>query len=437
MQIDRDNLAVVLSRLPLFQNLLTLCQGRGGYVVGGAIRDGLSGLPVQDVDLIFPQDPTSLAQTFARTYGGHWFWLDAERRQSRVVFPGESACPVFDFAPYRAASLGLDLLDRDFTINAIALPLTADLSETSLVDPVCGVADLRQDLLRMVSKAAFANDPLRIVKGVRHATVLGLQIEEFTLNGMQTEVTGLYRVAPERIRQEIWKILASPAAATGLRWLAACSAGNYLFGNQFPEAMGALEDCLRRAKDCWRNLQQAHPVVGGWLASEVEQGLDIETLLLWILLLGCLDKDLPVRLADEWLLSRKARATVRATAGMDERTLEAFAQISFRPRAFAWWVHEHRIEPRAGLLALAAIGALAGQADQAMIGKWVAIVDALEDQPPEELVDGHWLRHELGLPDGPEMSRAQQLLRDAEISGQVTDAESARAYLMHYFENID
>jgi len=437
MFIDKDNLAAGLKVLPLFERLIAFCNGREVYVVGGAVRDGLIGVPVHDVDLIFPEDPTALAKSFAKAHGGHWFWLDEERNQSRVVFNHDEMCPVFDFALFRASSLGLDLLDRDFTINAIALCLSADLTTTPLVDPACGLEDLQNDLLRMVSKNSFTNDPLRMVKGVRHATALGLQIDEDTLGCMQAQVTELYRVAPERIRQEVWKTLSCEETARGLLLLAESLVGNYLFGNVFSGRSRVLAESLTVVRNCWFHLSRKQPVIRDWLAREVEQGLSCETLLLWVILLAQLDGDLPSRLAEEWLLSRKAKACVTALARIDERTLGELGNVKLGPRAFALWAHDYRIEPRLWLLALAAIGALQKDSRSELICNWVPIVDTLGDQPPEELVDGHWLQQELCLPPGPEMSRVLRILRNAEIFGLVDSTESAREYLVHHCKNID
>ena len=437
MLVDTGNLESGLKCLPLFEKLIACCADWEVYVVGGAVRDVLTGQTVQDVDLISPEDPTTLAKLFAGAHGGHWFWLDEERRQSRVVFDRDKLYPIFDFAPFRASSLDQDLLDRDFTINAMALHLSADFTTTSLVDPVSGLADLQHDLLRMVSGDAFANDPLRIVKGVRHATVLHLQIEEKTLDGMQAGSTELCRVAPERIRQEIWKILASEEAARGFHLLSESNAGNYLFKNNYSAKHGDLSDTLVVVRNCWRSLSGQQPEVRDWLAREVEQGLRFETLLLWTLLLARLDTDLPGRLAEEWLLSRKAKSYVKAVAGINLETLEELNKLSRRPRAFAWWAHGYGIEPRLWLLALAAIDALNEQASGDLLCSWVPVVDTLDGQSPEELVDGHWLQLELGLPVGPDMSRALRLLRKAEIYGRVDSPENAREYLLNHYKNID
>jgi len=437
MYIDKDNLTVSLKSLPLFESLTAFCKGREGYVVGGAVRDALIGVPVQDVDLIFPEDPTALAKSFAEGHGGHWFWLDEKRKQSRVVFNRDEMCPTFDFAPFRAITLGLDLMDRDFTINAIALCLSTDLTAMPLIDPACGLEDLQKDLLRMISGEAFINDPLRMVKGVRHATALELQIENSTLGRMQAEVTDLYRVAPERIRQEVWKILASEDASKGIHLLAESLIGNYLFGNVFSDRYRDLAESLVVIRNCWSKLSLEHRLIKDWLAREIEQGLSCETLLLWTILLAQLDADLPGRLAEEWLLSRKAKVYVNALARIDDRTLKELDKVNRGRRAFAWWAQSYRIEPKLWLLALAATGSLKDDSGRELICNWVPIVDTLDDQPPEELVDGNWLHHELGIPPGPEMSRALHLLRNAEISGLVDSAESAREYLALHYKNID
>ncbi|MCF6238044.1 MAG: hypothetical protein L3J79_04390, partial [Candidatus Marinimicrobia bacterium] len=196
-----DKLSDTLQSFPHFDLLHTLCSTKDAYLVGGAIRDALIDNPLTDLDLIFAEDPTSLARKFAREIGGYWFWLDKQRLQSRVVVTHDDDYFNYDFALFRAPDLERDLLDRDFTINALALSLAGDLSASSLLDPCCGLAALQKSSLCMVTKDSFANDPLRILKGVRHATALELKVDSATLQAMQREVAGLENIAPERIRQ--------------------------------------------------------------------------------------------------------------------------------------------------------------------------------------------------------------------------------------------
>ena len=434
MLVDTDHVHDVLLSLPLVKRLASLYKNRDAYIVGGAIRDALLELPINDVDIIFPHDPTELAKTFARQFGGSWFWLDKDRRQSRVVFNADENSPDFDFAPFRAPSLVQDLLDRDFTINAMALSLRADSSESELVDPLCGLDDLRNNVLRMVGSGAFMNDPLRIIKGIRHATVLGVEPDQETLCSMQGEVTGLCRVADERIRQEIWGILASKKAPRGLRLLSSSLVGNYLFEKGYSSVV---EDVVGRFEVCrarWGALNRESPNIDDWLADDVEQGLNCETLILWTLMLARIEQNLPVRLAEEWRLSRRAQTNIRGLAAIDSSCLHDLAGVYHSGRAFARWAHKTHVDPKILLLTLAVIGS---DPPVNLIASWIPLVDSLEGETPDDFVNGHWLRSELGLLDGPEMTRALSLVREAEISGEVKSEGDARNLLLRHYKNMD
>lgn len=434
MLVDADHVHDVLLGLPHVKKLASLCRNLDAYIVGGAVRDALLGLPIKDVDLIFPDDPTELAKNFARQLNGNWFWLDKDRRQSRVIFNAEGNGPDFDFAPFRAPSLGQDLLDRDFTINAIAISLTTDSTENELVDPFCGVDDLRNNVLRMVDRKAFINDPLRIIKGIRHATVLGVKPEQETLYSMQREVTGLNRVAFERIRQEVWGILTSKNASQGLRLFALSMVGNYLFSSDYSSST---EDVVERFEACrlrWDALKRKCPKIGVWLSSEVEQGLSCETLILWTLILVQIDQSLPARLAAEWMLSRRAQTNIRGLAAVGVKGLADLSSVYHSERAFAWWTRKTQVDPKILLLALATLGS---DHHMNLIVPWVPLVDSLEGEPLNDLVNGHWLRSELGLQGGPEMTKALSLVRDAEISGEVKSEKDAHRLLLHHYKNMD
>jgi len=434
MLVDADHVHDVLLSLPHVKRLASLCRDRGAYIVGGAIRDALLGLPINDVDIIFPDDPTELAKSFARQMSGSWFWLDKDRRQSRVVFNADANSPDFDFAPFRAPTLGQDLLDRDFTVNAMAISLTTDPAENELVDPLCGLDDLRDNVLRMVGSRAFTSDPLRIIKGIRHATVLGLDPEQETLCSMQCEVTGLYRVADERIRQEIWGILASPNAYRGLRLLSLSMVGNYLFSKDYSSIT---EDVVERFETCrlkWSALKREFPNIDDWLANEVEQGLSCETLILWTLMLAQIDQSLPARLAGEWMLSRKAQTSIRGLAAIDASSLDALASVYHSDRAFARWAIKTHVDPKMLLLTLAVLGS---DHHIGLIASWAPLVETLEGKPPDDFVNGHWLRSELGLQDGPEMTKALFLVRDAEISGEVKSEGDAHNLLLRHYTKMD
>ncbi len=431
-----DKLSDALQNFPHFDLLHTLCSTKDAYLVGGAIRDALIDSPLTDLDLIFPEDPTSLAREFAREIGGYWFWLDKERLQSRVVVTHDAVCLNYDFALFRAPDLERDLLDRDFTINALALRLDEDLSASSLLDPYCGLEALQQSFLCMVTKDSFANDPLRIIKGVRHATALELRVDSTTLQAMQREVAGLDRVAPERIRQEIWKIFSNAQAAQGLQLLNECGAGEHLFGDGFARLLTEMTECLAACRVHWQHLAKEEPIVGDWLAQEIEQGLSNETLLLSTFILSLIDSSLPIFLAEKWLLSRKSKENIAAIVALDKVALNEFAVIARNERAYSWWAARYRIDPKLLLLALA-VGPPNVAPALPEIKAWVPLIAHLNDQRPKDLLDGHWLRRELGLKDGPEMTKALKLLRNAEISGQVSNKDEARKFLALNCRNKD
>jgi poly(A) polymerase len=178
------------ARVPLLASLLppdVEC-----FLVGGALRDWQLGRPVADLDFAVSCDPTELARAFAAAVGGHWFLLDAERRQSRVVAGRRDV--TYDFAPYRADDLAGDLRLRDFTINALALPVVAGNALPPLIDPLGGVSHLQTGLLRGCSSGVFQDDPLRILKGIRHCAALGLAVEPSTLDWMRAHGEGDARV---------------------------------------------------------------------------------------------------------------------------------------------------------------------------------------------------------------------------------------------------
>nr|WP_320050839.1 hypothetical protein [uncultured Desulfuromonas sp.] len=185
------------------------------YVVGGALRDTLLQRPCHDIDLITPGDPTSIAQAFAQQQAGHWFWLDQKRLYSRVILKQRDTILQYDFAPFRAETLHDDLRLRDFTINAIACPLD-DLS--GWIDPFGGQADLENRLLRECSPQSFSDDPLRMLKGLRHCAQFELSVEEVTWQHCQQHAPQLARMAGERIRQELALLFAqaSPQRAVHL-----------------------------------------------------------------------------------------------------------------------------------------------------------------------------------------------------------------------------
>lgn len=184
-------------------------------LVGGAVRDLLLNRPSDDLDLITPGDPVHLARKIANHFKGDCFVMDAERGVARVLLSHSEGTLVIDVARMRGATLWDDLVDRDFTVNAIAVPLKGDLN--TIIDPLNGEGDIRAKLLRRCSEVSFQNDPLRMLRAVRQSVELNLRIEAATLADLRARVNTLTLVSPERLRDEWYKLLKLPRPVAALR----------------------------------------------------------------------------------------------------------------------------------------------------------------------------------------------------------------------------
>jgi poly(A) polymerase len=180
------------------------------WLVGGAVRDQLLGRPTDDYDVAVGGDARRLARALARRCDAHVFALSEAFGVWRVVARDHGW--QVDMLPLAGRSIEADLGQRDFTINAIAEPLAGG----GYVDPFGGVGDLRRGVLRMVSVAAFAADPLRTLRLARLACELDLEVDEETAVAAAANSEGLARVAPERIFAEFKRILIADRALTGL-----------------------------------------------------------------------------------------------------------------------------------------------------------------------------------------------------------------------------
>src|SRR5919198_5667614 len=132
--------------------------GEEAWIVGGAIRDEALGRPLVDLDVAC-REPERAARAFAARAGGAPFPLSERHGAWRVAFPDSRT---IDFTP-APHGIEADLLTRDFTINAVAVPVAGG----DYVDPAGGLVDLATRTLRAMHEDVFSDDPLRLLRAVR------------------------------------------------------------------------------------------------------------------------------------------------------------------------------------------------------------------------------------------------------------------------------
>lgn len=202
--------------------------GEEAWIVGGAVRDRLLARPVVDLDVAC-RDPREAAHRYASRFGGAVFPLSERHGAWRVAVDGSEQ--TVDFTPLRNG-IEEDLATRDFTFNAIAVPLDGGPS----CDPHGGVADLEGGVVRAVSESVFEDDPLRLLRAVRLEDELGFTLDERTEELLRRSAGLVTRAAGERILAELRRM--SPAGYRRLESVGVLAE----LGGSIDERLDALDD---------------------------------------------------------------------------------------------------------------------------------------------------------------------------------------------------
>ena len=198
--------------------------GHRAYLVGGAVRELLRGVSIQDWDVGTSATPDEILKLYPAA-------ITTGARFGTITIPtGAGHCEVTTFrieSGYEDArrpgqvtfvrELEEDLKRRDFTVNAIAWDPLAG----RVVDPLGGVADLEVGVLRAVGDPLerFREDGLRPVRAARFAATLGFDLEERTAAALGEARTEVSRVAGERVQDEVVKMLRARQPSRGFEVL--------------------------------------------------------------------------------------------------------------------------------------------------------------------------------------------------------------------------
>jgi tRNA nucleotidyltransferase (CCA-adding enzyme) len=216
----------LLAEIP--PDVLELCRrlraaGHQAHLVGGGVRDMIAGRPPADFDLATDARPDAVVALF------HSFAIPTGLKHGTVTVLTETRRPV-EVTTFRGEgeyldgrrpvsvtyvdSLTEDLSRRDFTMNAIAF----DPLDGRLTDPFDGQGDLGRGLIRAVGDplVRFREDGLRPMRAVRQAAQLGFEVDPPTRDAIPQTLEVFRKVSAERIRDELYKMLAAPRPSRGL-----------------------------------------------------------------------------------------------------------------------------------------------------------------------------------------------------------------------------
>lgn len=455
-----------------------LASHRGAWIVGGALRDALLGTgTLIDLDLVVAGPhavAAEAARAIGRSAGAPAFPLSEQFGAWRVVGDGW----ICDITPMQGEHIEDDLALRDFTVNAMALPLFGG----RVVDPHRGAADLAARTLRMVAPDAFERDPLRPLRLVRFATELGFTADEATARAAREWAPRVADAAGERVFAELRRVVVAPRAAEGL---------------ELAHELGVLEAVVPELARL-RGIEQSHfhhlDVYDHTI--EVLRGLDaIEAQLTTYFPDDALElrRLLDEPLGDELtraealrfaaLLHDIGKADTRGTTssgrvtfighdsvGADmtrslcarlrtsERLREFLAAITRHHLALGFLVHARPLSKRevyrylkqcspveveVTLLTCADRIATRGSNAEAAIEAHLALARELmaaalrwrREGPPRALLRGDELAEELGIEPGPDLGRLLAQLEEARYAGEVTTSDQAVEYARRLREN--
>jgi tRNA nucleotidyltransferase (CCA-adding enzyme) len=214
------DLGIALAELHGLERIREAAGETPAYLVGGAVRDLLLGSTDRaDIDVVVEGDVGPIVDALGGEARSH------ERFGTATVTAGEL---VADLATARAesyarpgalpevrpATLADDLARRDFTVNAMAIPLRDD---PRLIDPHGGHGDLEQRALRVLHERSFVDDPTRALRAARYAARLGFELDPGT-EALLRDVD-LGTVSVDRREAELYKLAAEPRARWGFELL--------------------------------------------------------------------------------------------------------------------------------------------------------------------------------------------------------------------------
>ena len=461
------------------------------YLVGGAVRDVMLSRQVHDVDVAVDADPARVARDLAGVLNATVVPIGQAHGLARLLERG----------PYRkivdithiSQTIEQDLARRDFTIDAMALPLGrgVGIDRGVVVDPFNGVGDLARGLVKVTGPGVLGDDPLRLLRAVRLSAQLGFSIEEATSELIRSSAHLLSVVAPERVRDELMKILAQPGSSGHLRLmddlgLLALVVPELEVGrgiqqprehywdvfNHSIETPGALERVLQephlRETDPVLRLVPWHLSLTGYFQEEAADGFTRLALLKLTCLLHDVAKPQTKTIDENRRMrffghseegAKISRAVLRRMrySGRSVSMVSRMIEQHLRPsqmnqpgelptkRALYKYFRDLK-EVAIDLLYLNLADYLAARGPNLDLQDWeghcrviesilLARLEQEDKQVVYKLVSGHDIMHTFGLSSGPLIGELVEIAKEAQAAGQISTKEEALELLKASLES--
>lgn len=249
---------------PAFQdkNLFVGLFGDDVYAVGGYVRDLIMGTPSEDVDILVIRRPVQELVRRLKPHGrvdlvGKSFGVIKFTREGKTY---DVALPRTDLPLGGAVKghkdflieadpglpIGKDLERRDFRCNSIALRL----ADGAVVDPLAGAQDIQKKVIRLTNPKAFPDDPLRVLRAARFASVLGFSVDPGIYEA--SKAIDLHELSVERVNEELFKILLQSARPSrGLEELFRLGALEQLYPELFKLTLAIQDSIFHPEKDAF------------------------------------------------------------------------------------------------------------------------------------------------------------------------------------------
>ena len=182
------------------------------YLVGGSVRDLLLNRKTADFDFTLKSETIQFVKSFAKSINAPFVPLEEQPPTARVIVKTQQSTQTelcLDFTQFRANTLTEDLCLRDLTINAMAIRLESvmETDHPEIIDPCNGINDLDKRQLLFPSEQVILDDPLRLMRIFRFSAQLDFNIPQKSFRLVQKHSNLLPNVSPERVRDELFKLL--------------------------------------------------------------------------------------------------------------------------------------------------------------------------------------------------------------------------------------